>query len=233
MRSWGTCLLVEVGLHQLVVVLRTGLDQVRPVLVRLLGELLGNLPPLDLGAQLVGPVQRLVLDQIDDARELVLLPDWELDRERVSAEPIAHRLHGREEIRTRPVHLVHVRDPRDAVLVGLPPHRLGLRLDPGHRVEDRDRAVEDPQRALHLDREVDVPWGVEDVDPVALPLGGGRGGGDRDPPLLLLLHPVHDRRALVDLAHLVGTTGVVENALGGRRLTGVDVRHDPDVPGLL
>ncbi len=35
------------------------------------------------------------------------------------------------------------------------------------------------------------------------------------------------------LADLVGATRVVEDALGRRRLTGVDVRHDPDVPGLL
>jgi hypothetical protein len=34
------------------------------------------------------------------------------------------------------------------------------------------------------------------------------------------------------LAHPVGDTGVVEDALGGGGLPGVDVRHDPDVPGL-
>jgi hypothetical protein len=37
----------------------------------------------------------------------------------------------------------------------------------------------------------------------------------------------------VHLADLVGATGVVEDALGRRRLSGVDVRHDPDVAGLL
>ena len=57
-----------------------------------------------------------------------------------------------------------------AVLVGLAPDGLGLRLDAGHAVEDGDRAVEDPQRALHLDGEVDVPGGVDDVDGVAVPL---------------------------------------------------------------
>ena len=103
----------------------------------------------------------------------------------------------------------------------------------GHRVEQRDRAVEHAQRALDLDREVDVARRVDDVDAVVLPLAGGRGRGDRDASLLLLLHPVHDRRALVDLADLVGAPRVVEDALGSRRLTGVDVRHDPDVAGVL
>ena len=131
------------------------------------------------------------------------------------------------------VHLVDVGDPRHAVLVGLAPHGLGLRLDAGDGVEQRDRAVEDAQRALDLDREVDVAGGVDDVHPVVGPVGGGGRGGDRDPALLLLGHPVHRRGALVDLAELVRAPRVEQDALGGRRLAGVDVRHDPDVAGLL
>src|SRR5262249_9386977 len=41
------------------------------------------------------------------------------------------------------------------------------------------------------------------------------------------------RGALVHLADLVGATGVVEDALGRRRLARVDVGHDPDVSGVL
>ena len=57
------------------------------------------------------------------------------------------------------------------VAVGLAPDRLGLRLDAGDRIEDGDRAVEHAQAALDLDREVHVPGRVDDVDPVAAPLG--------------------------------------------------------------
>ena len=53
------------------------------------------------------------------------------------------------------------------------------------------------------------------------------------PALLLLLHPVHRGRALVDLTDLVGAAGVVEDALGRRRLTGVNVRHNSDVPATI
>ena len=89
------------------------------------------------------------------------------------------------------IHLVDVGDPRDAVLVGLAPDRLGLGLDAGDGVEEGDRAVEHAQRALDLDGEVDVAWRVDDVDAVVAPEGRRGGRGDRDAALLLLLHPVH------------------------------------------
>ncbi len=184
-------------------------------------------------AEVVLVDDRVHRNEVDHAGELSLGADRELDRHRMGAEPVDHRLHALSEVGADAVHLVDVGDPRDAVLVGLAPDRLGLRLDAGDRVEQRDRAVEDAQRALHLDGEVDMAGRVDDVDPVVLPVGRGGRGGDRDAALLLLLHPVHDGRALVDLAHLVGAAGVVEDALGRRRLTGVDVRHDPDVAGLL
>jgi len=112
------------------------------------------------------------------------------------------------------------------------PDVLGLRLHPGHAVVDRDRTIQHPQVALHLHGEVDVPRRVDDVDGVTLPLDLRRGGSDRDPSLLLLLHPVHDRGALVDLADLVRDAGIEQDPLGRRRLTGIDVSHDADIAEL-
>src|SRR5689334_4145510 len=93
------------------------------------------------------------------------------------------------------------------VLVGLPPDRLRLRLHAGHRVEHRDRAVKHPKRALHFDGEVDVARRVDDVDRVVQPGGSRRGGRDRDAALLLLRHPVHGGRAIVDFTDLVVDAG--------------------------
>ncbi|MCY1172989.1 hypothetical protein D9M73_131380 [compost metagenome] len=81
-----------------------------------------------------------------------------------------------------------------------------------------------------------MPGGVDDVDQVLFalafagaPLARRSSRRDRDPALLLLLHPVHRRGAFMHFADLVGLAGVIKNTLGRRRLAGVDVRHDTDV----
>jgi hypothetical protein len=56
--------------------------------------------------------------------------------------------------------------------------------------------------------------------------------GDRDPALLLLLHEVHRRTAVVHLADAAGDPGVEQHPLGDRGLAGVDVGGDADVAGL-
>ena len=176
--------------------------------------------------------ERLHADQVDDAAEVGLGADRDLQHQRDGVEPGHDHLDAAVELRAGAVELVDEADARDVVAVGLAPHRLGLGLDAGDPVEHRDRAVEDAQRALHLDGEVDVAGRVDDVDGVVVPLAGRRGRRDGDAALLLLLHPVHRRGALVDLTDLVVDAGVEEDPLGRRGLARVDVRHDPDVADL-
>ena len=77
-------LLVQVGLHQLVVVVGAGLDQVGARLVGRSASSSGISLVLELGAELVLPDERLVLDQVDDADEVGLVADRQLDRQRVA-----------------------------------------------------------------------------------------------------------------------------------------------------
>ena len=65
------------------------------------------------------------------------------------------------------------------------------------------------------------------------PGAGRRRRGDRDAALLLLLHPVHGRSSLMHLADTVRDARIEQDALGRRRLSGVDVSHDPDVPAMV
>jgi hypothetical protein len=36
----------------------------------------------------------------------------------------------------------------------------------------------------------------------------------------------------MNLSHAMGTTGIIQDALGRSGLTGIDVGHDADVPGI-
>ncbi len=222
-------LVSEVRLHQLVVVLGDRVDQRVMRGMRRVGEVGGDLADRERLAEIVVVGDRLHLDEVDDAAVLILLADRQLHRNRVGPEAVAHRRHRVQEVRAGAIHLVDEGDPGDAVAVGLAPDGLGLRLHAGDGVEDGDRAVEDAQRALDLDREVHVPGSIDDVDAMVAPERRGRSRGDRDAALLLLRHPVHRRGALVHLAELVGAAGVVEDPLGRRRLARVDVGHDADV----
>src|SRR5207248_8851349 len=170
--------------------------------------------------------------QVDGALALVFGADRQLQGDGVLAELLADLVHHRLEVRADAVHLVDEGDAGHAVLVGLAPHGLGLRLHAADGAEDADGAVEDAQRALHLDGEVDVAGRVDDVDAVVAPERGGGGRRDGDAALLLLDHPVRGRGPLVHLTDLVGDAGVIEDALRRRGFTRVDVGHDPDVSRL-
>ena len=178
-------------------------------------------------------VVRFHLQQIDDALEFVGGPDGQLHRDRVRAQPISNRLKAELKVRPDLVHLVDETNPRHVVAIGLPPDRLGLRLDAFLCVKDGDGPIQHSQRSLDLDGEIHVPGRVDEIDRVgvALIFPGARSGGglDRDAALLLFGQEIHRGRAFVNLAELVVPAGVVQHALGDGGLAGVDVGADADV----
>src|SRR5204862_546673 len=128
-------------------------------------------------------------------------------------------------------------DPRDAIFISLAPNGFRLRLDTGNSVKHRYRAVQHAQTALNFHREIDVTRSVDNIDliivAVALPETRRRSAGDCDTALLLLFHPIHDGRALVHLANLVRDARVIKDTFRSGGLTGIDVRHDADIPELV
>ena len=85
-------------------------------------------------------------------RNVLFDADRQLHRHRVGAQPLADHAHAAEEVRADAVHLVDEGDARHAVLVGLPPDGLRLRLDAADGAEDGNGAIEHAQGALDLDR---------------------------------------------------------------------------------
>ena len=57
-----------------------------------------------------------------------------------------------------PVHLVDKRDPRNVIPPHLPIDRGSLALYTGNRTQDQDGTVQDTQRPLDLNGEVDVTF---------------------------------------------------------------------------
>jgi hypothetical protein len=226
----GDRLAVQVLLENLVVGLADLLDQLLAEVLRVVGPDGRNVADEVVGAHrfvLIG--HRLHPDEVHHARELVLGADGQMDRHRVAPQLGRDLLERALEVGADAVHLVDEADARHAILVGLAPHRLRLRLDAGHRVEHGDGAVEHAQRPLDFRREVDVAGRVDDVDAVLPPEAGRRSRRNRDSALLFLLHPVHDGRAFVHFADLVRDPGIEQDAFGRRRLAGIDVGHDADV----
>ena len=189
----------------------------------------GNLILEDVRAEVVGVDDRLVAHQIDDSLEIALGADRQLDRHGIGLEAFPDLAVDLEEVGAGTVHLVDEHDPGHVVAIGLPPDGFGLGLDAAHGAEHRHDTIENPHRAFHLDGEIDVAGGVDDVDPIVLPAGGNGGGGDGDAPLTLLFHPVGDGGAIVDLAHLVDHARVEQNPFGRGGLAGVDMSGDTDI----
>ncbi len=223
-------LAVEIGGHDVVVDFDGGFDHLLAIFLGLLQQFGRNFLVVIFRAEaFVVPDDRLHADQVDDALEIVFRADRQLDADRTAADAGGDVRNAFEEVGADLVHLVDEDDARNIVFVGLTPDGFRLRLDALVAVEHADRAVEHAQRTLDLDGEVDVPGGVDDVQALAVPEGGRRGGRDGDAALLLLLHPVHRRGAFMHFADLVGLAGVIEDAFGRRRLAGVDVGHDAEI----
>jgi len=133
------------------------------------------------------------------------------------------------------------------VLIGLAPHRFSLWLYTGHAIENQDRPVQDSQRTFDFSGKVDVTGSIDDVDSLFLtleqlkharlrtliPEAGGCRGGNRNSALPLLLHPVGNGRPFVDFPDLMNHAGVKEDSFSQSRLSGINVRTNPDVPGPL
>ena len=219
-------------MHQLVliVVFNDGFDENLMVGLRLLLQLFGNLFDLILGAHaFVVPHDRLHGHQVDDALKLFFLADRQLNRYRTRIEALADGVDRMLEVGAHLVHLVDEANARDPVLIGLPPNGFRLRLDAMHGIEHGAGAIEHAQRTLHLGGEVDVAGGVDDIDANVFPETGGSGRGDGDAALLLLRHPVHRRRAFMDLTDAVRASCIEQDALRRGGLTGIDVSHDADI----
>src|SRR6185437_8375523 len=129
------------------------------------------------------------------------------------------------------------------VTVGLTPYRLALGLDAIYRGEQRDQTVQNAHRTLYLDGEVHVTRSIDDIEIILfgigsflplhrgeIPLAADGCGGDRDTPLLLLLHPVGSSRTFMHLPDFMDHSSIAQDPLRSGCFTGIDMSRNAEVP---
>ena len=126
------------------------------------------------------------------------------------------------------------------VLVRLTPNGFGLGFNAALCTERCDRAVENAQRTLDFNGEVNVSRGVDYVYTALVffgcarsrPMAGGCGGSDGYTSFLLLYHPVHSCSTVVRFTDFMVNARIIQNTFGSSGFTRIDVRHNTDVSGM-
>ena len=219
-------------LQQRFVAFGDGLDHLLVILFGHFLQVFGDFLIANILAFVIVVDFRLHTDEVDDALEISFFANRQLNRHGVGAQPFLHHVNHAEEIRAHDVHFVDVSHAGYIVLAGLTPNGFTLGLHAALGAKHRYGSVQNTQAALYLNGKVHVAGGVDDVDPVSLPLAGSGSGGNGDTTLLLLLHPVHGGRTFMRLTQAVRTSRVEQDALGRGGFTGVDMSHDADIPHL-
>src|SRR5581483_7879671 len=175
---------------------------------------------------------RDVLEAVDNAAELRLLADGELERCDTGAEAFLQLVERAVERRALTVELVDEDRARQTEVLRHAPRDLGLHLDALDGRDDEHREVDGAQRGRDVADEVRVPGRVDEVDLVAVDLERRERHRQRDVPALLLGVEVRDGVAVLDPPHPVDRSRAEEQRLGQRRLprTAVaDERHVADL----
>ena len=103
----------------------------------------------------------------------------------------------RDRIFRRPIALVHEGENRNAAPLAHFKELARLRLDALTCVDDHDRGVDGGEHAIGVFAEILVARRIEEIDAVAVVVELQNRRRNRDAALLLELHPVRRRRALI------------------------------------
>ena len=206
-------LALEVALHQLVGDLGHLVHQLLAVLLGALLELLGDLGLLRAAAVVALVDERLHVDQVDHAAQLVLGADRDLGGHHVLPEGVLQRVERAEEVGALAVEHVHEEHARQPELLGALPEPVGGDLHAHHAVDHEHGAVRRAQRRQRVGHEARVAGGVDQVDLAVLPAKRGEARLDRHLARLLVGRRVRHRRAVRHRAQPVDRARLEEERL--------------------
>ena len=143
--SLGDLLTLEELHHQFLVSFGNGLDKFFSPLVGHVFHIGRNICYVEFLSELVLVNLCFHLYQVDNSNETIFGTDWKLYRNGIGFEPVFYHIYNPEEVGSHDVHLVDEYHSRNAVLLGLSPYGLGLRLNASLGAEYSYRAVQDSQ----------------------------------------------------------------------------------------
>src|SRR6056297_1051354 len=220
----------QIFFHQNIIVRRYLFEQCFARGLNLISHFSWNIDNVILGTKgFIIPNQCLHSYQINQTTKVFFRPDRQLQRQRIGTKALADHINATLKVGTNTIHLINKGDTGNTVFIGLTPDSFGLRLNPTNRTENSNGSIENLERALYFDGKVDVSGGINNIDTMVLPETGGCSGRNSNTTLLLLLHPVHGRSAIMDFAELMGYTGVKKDPLSCCCFTGIDMSHNADI----
>ena len=163
-------LALEVALHQPLVRLHDGVEQLLAVLGHRVRELGRDLARRLLLAALRARVG-LHVQKVDDARQLVLDSDRQADGDAASRELLLELAERAVEVGALAVEHVHEDDAREAACLRALPHASRAHFHAHDGAHDDERAVGDRQARDRVALEAGVARRVDEVDLPFLPLG--------------------------------------------------------------
>src|ERR1035441_8448474 len=172
-------------------------------------------------------------NQIDNTVEIALAAHGEVDRYGGASEVFLDAGQRALEIGALTIQLVHHNGARQFELFGEGPDFFGLHFHSAHAVHQDDRGIGRHQGAARIVNKYVVARRIQEIDLGLLPLGHGDGSRDRDFALDFLLVKIGDRVALIDAEKAVGGSGGEQQPGCERRLAGIAVAHDTNVPDIL
>ena len=157
----------QVFLHQLFRSFSSGFDQVLVPFVSQVLHLSWDIFVFEGNALVcIVPVDGFHFHQVDNAGEAFFSTNCQLQRNRVRAQTGFDLTNNFQEVSTHTVHFVNERDTWNFIFVCLTPYGFRLWLNTTNSTVNHYRTIKNTHGTFYFDSEVNVPWGVDDVDVV-------------------------------------------------------------------
>lgn len=149
-------LAAKVFLHEIIIELGQRFKKLLTVFFGLILQIIGDRDFILNFAKIIFVNDGFHLDQIDDAFELILSTDRQLNRNRIGLKAFMHHFDNIEEVCAGNIHLVDISHARNIIFLSLTPNRLRLRLNAAAGSKDCHSAIKNTEGTLNFYRKIHV-----------------------------------------------------------------------------